>query len=159
MWGFYGQSWFILGSEDIRRGGGFAIQYSRSEPRFTIWKKKAKLVLEANYANTVGGNKFEWSPDRTQALGALALIRFETRPTHGLSTYIEAGWGFQYADKLTIDLPSRWNSTPTLGAGIMLPLRDREIYIGIRWIHISNGGTVGNNPGQNQILGMVGFRF
>ena len=26
LWGYYGQSWFILGSEDIRRGGGLAVQ-------------------------------------------------------------------------------------------------------------------------------------
>lgn len=159
VWGYYGQSWFILGSEDIRRGGGLAVQYVRHEPRFKFWGKEGQLVFEGNVTHTVGGNKFEWEGDTTIAFGVLALARYETRPKKGLSTYLEGGWGLQWADKHTIDLPSHFNSTPVLGAGIILPIKGHDLYLGVRYIHISNAGTVGNNAGQNQVLFMAGIKF
>lgn len=159
VWGFYGQSWFILGSEDFRRGGGLAIQWIRPEPRFTFRRNRGSLVLEANYTRTEGGDKFEFDADRTHAVGLAALARYEFRSERGPHLYVEGGWGVQWADRITIDLPSQFNSTPILGAGFIIPSGRTEVYIGGRWIHVSNAGTKGNNPGQNQLFFMVGVRF
>ncbi|HRF60736.1 MAG TPA: acyloxyacyl hydrolase [Fimbriimonadaceae bacterium] len=155
-WVFLGQSWFLLGSEDFRQGGGLAIQRIRREPHLTYKGSRGELVWELNAATTVGGDKFEWPGDTTTSIGALALARWPVRWARGVFGYVEAGWGLQYASALTIDLPSRLNSTPTLGFGFDLGERLR---LGVRYLHISNAGTVGNNPGQNQLFVMVGYRF
>lgn len=159
IWGFYGQSWFIFGSEDFRHTTGLTVQWTRPEPRFTFRGNRADLVLEANYFRSTGGNKFEFDADRANSFGLLALARYEFRPQKGLASYIEGGWGLQWIDRITIDLPSRINSTPTLGAGLIFPFGRTEVYVGVRWKHISNAGTRGNNPGQNQIMLGVGVRF
>jgi hypothetical protein len=159
VWGFYGQSWFIFGSEDIRRGGGVAIQWVRHEPRFKFRSHEGQLIFEANYTNTVGGNKFEFGPDRTNAVGIVGLARYESKAKSGFGGYVEGGWGLQWASQITIDLPSQLNSTPVLGAGLILPAGKNQVYAGIRCIHISNAGLKGNNPGQNQLQLMLGLRF
>lgn len=158
VWGYGGQSWFLLGSEDFRRGYGIAVQ--RVTPGIKMFRRadRTSLVWEANFTRTDGGNKFEYGPDHTLAVGALALLRFESKPS-GARAYFEAGWGFQWASEETIDLPSRWNSTPTLGVGFVLPSHDDELYVGLRFMHISNAGTKGNNPGQNQVFLMLGWKF
>lgn len=156
VWAFIGQSWFLMGTEDFRQGGGVAVQRVRPEPRLTYKGSRGELVWELNVASTVGGDKFEWPGDTTTAVGAVALARWPVRWSRGVFGYVEAGWGLQYANAVTIDLPSRLNSTPTLGFGFDL---GAQVRVGVRCMHISNAGTRGNNPGQNQLFLMLGYRF
>lgn len=159
FWGFYGQSWFFFGSEDFRTGGGFGIQYAKPEPKFRFKRKQAQLVWELYTLHTAGGNKFQFPPDCTNALGFLAHARYEVRPKKGIGSYLDLGFGVQAASQSTLDLPSRVNTTPTIAGGLIFPLGSGDIYLGFRLMHISNAGTKGNNPGQNQIRLAIGYRF
>lgn len=53
----------------------------------------------------------------------------------------------------------RFNSTPALGVGMVVPIGGTDVQFGVRWKHISNGGTKGDNKGENYFLFLVGLRF
>ncbi len=158
-WAFAGKSWFVLGSEDSRSGWGLAIQRVKEESRLRFRKSPGQVVLEGYYLHTRGGGKFGRPRDITDALGFLVMGRYESRQHGNFGTFLEGGIGLQVASQETIDLPSQINSTPTVGGGIFFPVGHTRGYAGIRLLHISNGGTKGNNPGQNQLHLMAGVRF
>lgn len=155
---FIGQSAIVLGSEDIRQGGGFAVAYAKPEPRFRFRSVKAQMVLEGYVDRTYSVN--EASSPNTNAVGFLAMSRWHgRRDQRGQGFYFDLGWGFQLADKRTIDLDSRFNSTPVLGVGTTFPMGDQELMVGLRFLHASNAGLVGRNQGSNQFFLTVGVRF
>lgn len=157
IWASYGDSQTVLGSEDHRRANLIGVQYSKPERKFRYRSYKGELVLEGYYLSSRGGGIDNVPPDRTDAFGALAMARYVF--PRRIRSYLEAGWGLQLANRTTIDLSSRLNSTPVLGAGVILDAGTGQIYVGVRYLHISNGGTVGNNQGQNQLHLMLGYRF
>jgi hypothetical protein len=156
--GFLGQSSVFLGSEDIRQGIGFSVAYAKPEPRFRFRSVKAQMVLEAYYNPTTSINE-PTSPD-TRAAGILTMARWHgRRDQYGQGFFFDLGWGFQLADRRTIDLDSRINSTPTIGVGTTFPLGNQELLLGLRLLHASNGGLVGRNQGSNQFMLTFGVRF
>jgi hypothetical protein len=156
---FFGKSVIMLGSSDVRLGGGISYAYSKSEPRFAAKFDTAQLVVEGYYDNTVGNGKHAPSDD-SEAVGFLYYGRWF--PKVGVSTtrpFFDLGWGFQYADRPTHDLPSEINSTPFGDLGIAVPCGKDQFMFSVRYLHISNGGFVEPNRGQNQFYLMATFAY
>jgi hypothetical protein len=153
----FGQDW--LGSEDTRRGGYYAVSHSHREPRFHFWGYDAEMDLEAYYMVTKGGSDFVAGPNTSHHYGLLVIGRYYQKYAKSARAFVEGGWGLQYTNRLTHDLDSLWNSTPMIGAGFIVPLDDTELMFSVRYFHISNGGTAGDNEGLNFFQFTVGARF
>jgi hypothetical protein len=157
---FIGQALLSLGSEDIRNGAGAALTYTIPYDRLRFRSYRGELSLETYYHASYSGGASGKPPNKTNAGGILALGRYRGRSRNGVAGYFELGWGFQYADKRTVDLDSRLNSTPTAGIGVVTRApTGNEIFVGLRLMHVSNAGIVGRNQGQNQFFGTIGFKF
>ncbi len=158
---FGGQGALILGSQDPRYGYGIAVGYGRPDGHLRFKSIPAQLVFEGYWDTTgsrgVGGG----TSNRTEAFGALAIMRYKwPRDKQMNGFYADIGWGMQYANKPTVDLDTKLNSTPVLGVGGFFRYNEHhELMLGARLLHISNGGTKKPNHGQNQLLIVVGTRF
>lgn len=149
----------VLGSEDVRRGGTYAIGKAYPEKRFTYKGHEAQIVWSAYYMFTKGAG-FENVPvDRMHSYGFNVGARYWNHFWKGGNTFYDMGWGFAYNNKSTRDLDTRLVSTPYFGVGAGFEIGDVPVLAGIRWFHMSNGGTKGNNQGSNQIQYWVGVRF
>ncbi|MBL8047899.1 MAG: acyloxyacyl hydrolase [Chthonomonas sp.] len=153
-----GKSWQILGSQDLRNGYGLHVQFAKPDKRLSFRQNRAKLVWEGYYMHSTGGR-----PNRTDDiqtnLGVLAMGRFEQGQPGSARWYWEAGWGLQYISRLGPDINLHFNSTPTFGAGYVIPMGSREMWLGARYLHISNGGFRKPNQGQNWMQLLVGVKF
>jgi hypothetical protein len=149
---FFGKSAILLGSSDIRYGGGLSVSYGRYEPRFSSRFASAQLMYEGYLDNTRGNG--ESAPiDISYALGGLAYMRWVPRMSKSVPRpYFDFGWGFQYASRPTHDLPSEINSTPFGDLGIAIPAGPDEVLLGVRFLHISNAGLVRPNRGQDELF-------
>ena len=149
----FGQT--TIGSEDTRRGTVWSVGYSRPEPRLTFKGTKADLMLEGYYFFNRGGG-FEDIPVNTMhSWGALATARYRLKEVKGTGVHFDLSWGLVYNSIRTRDLDSRFNSTPSLGIGVS---RGRYDFT-IRFFHMSNGGTSGNNQGSNNIQYLFSWRI
>ena len=156
----FGPAWLLLGSEDIREGISLGVNYSMPHPRLRFRSHHGELEMEAYAAYTSSTGASSKPPNRTLAGGLLAMGRYKGRSRNGVAGYIEIGWGLQYADQRTVDLNSRLNSTPTFGFGVATKTPDgHQAYIGVRLMHISNGGLSGDNQGQNFFMGTLSVKF
>lgn len=153
-----GKSLQVLGSQDIRNGYGLHVQWSKPEKRFSFRQNRANMVLETYYMHSTGGR-----PNRTDDiqtnLGLLVMGRFEQGQPGEQRWYWETGWGLQYISRLGPDINLHINSTPTIGAGLIIPRGKQEFFVGARYLHISNGGFRRPNQGQNWIQMMLGVKF
>ena len=150
----------MLGSEDVRGGYGLSYGYGRPEPKFRAGQIPAQLVYEGYLNHTQSPGVDPLPGDATYATGGLAYSRWRwPLDKHGNGVYVDLGWGFQYASHPTVDLDTRWNSTPIFGVGGAFRSGDQEFLIGLRYLHISNGGTDRPNFGDNQILLTLGIRY
>lgn len=156
---FGGQSVQMLGAEDTRYVTGISVQYSMYHPRTRFRNAPGELILEAYWHASHSRGASQQPPNVSNSYGVLASARYKRPWGTGKSTFLEIGWGFQYANRRTVDLSGRLSSTPTFGAGCIFPWGGQEWVAVIRLTHVSNAGFEGNNQGQNQLLGMVGFRF
>lgn len=152
------RSLLMLGTRDSREGVSFAISHAQPEPRFRSGSRPAELVWEGYYQYTRSRKPLTDYPRYTEAVGVLAIARYRWE-RGAMAQFFEIGWGLQYANRATVDLESRWNSTPMAGFGLSWKTRGDEFLIGIRVLHISNAGTRGSNNGQNQLQMMAGYRF
>jgi hypothetical protein len=153
----YGQDW--LGSEDTRRGGYYALSYSRPEPRIHFWGYDGELDIEGYYMFTKGGSDFIAGPNSSHHYGVLVIGRYYQHYTRATRAFVEAGWGLQFTNRLTHDIDTRVNSTPMVGVGLISPLGGEEVMFSLRYFHISNAGTAGGNEGLNFFQLSVGLRF
>jgi len=157
---FFGQGLTVLGSEDARFGGGFSYGYGRFEPRLSLKHVRSQLQydLYIDHTQTPGANGD--GPNSTFAGGVLAYSRWRwPLDKKGNGVYADLGWGFQLADKPTVDLDSVVNSTPVAGLGGILKMGGQEFLVGLRFLHISNAGLKGHNFGQNELFFMIGVRY
>lgn len=155
LYAFGGVSIIFLGSEDRRVGGGLGFGYGRPEPRFRYGSLRAQLVYEGYVDTTHGQDRKKNYLRDTFAVGGLAYGRWFV----GRRLYADLGWGAQLANHASHDLPSVFNSTPVVGFGTLLPAGRYDWNIGLRLLHVSNAGTVGNNAGQNELFLTVGVRY
>ncbi len=153
----FGQDW--LGSEDTRRGAMYAVSRSKHEPRLHFMGYDADLDVEAYYMFTKGGSDFIAGPNSSHHYGVLFTGRYFQHYAKSARAFVEGGWGLQYTNRLTHDLDSLWNSTPMLGMGIIVPFDKKDLMISVRYFHISNAGTAGDNEGLNFIQFRFGLRF
>lgn len=149
----------FLGSEDTREAYGISLQHTRPERRLRFKETRGELGLGL----TLGGS---WSdgvdrdqPNRQTEVGFISYARWTFGKTNSVRLYFDVGWGLHYASRRTHDLESRLNSTPYLATGLLIPNKTVDWLLGARLMHISNGGTVGHNRGQNQLLLTLGVRF
>ncbi len=156
---FGGQSVQLMGAEDTRYVLGGAVQYAMPHPRVRFRRAPGELVLEAYYHSSQSRGASQQPPNVSNSFGVLASARYSRPWGEGKRTFIEIGWGLQYANRRTVDLSGRLSSTPTFGVGCTFPWAGHEWSAAVRLTHVSNAGFEGNNQGQNQLLGMVGFRF
>ena len=159
VWITGNKSWPWLGSQDIRTGVSFHYQRVKPDKRLSFRQNRGELVWEGYVQRSWGGR--EGREKNTQSnIGILALARYEQGGTGHSRWYWEAGWGLEWVDKDTQDLDTPINSIPTLGFGYVIPQAgEKELYLGVRYHHISNGGTRLPNQGQNWVQVMVGLRF
>jgi hypothetical protein len=156
---FFGKSFIVFGSSEVRWGGGISYSYSKHEPRFDSRIGAGHLVVEGYYDNTVGNGQRApaWDSD---AVGFLYYGRWYARsPVTKPRPFFDLGWGFQYADRPTHDLPSEINSTPMGDLGVSFPYGKDALSLSVRWLHISNAGFVSPNRGQNQLYLMLGYSY
>jgi len=158
--GFFGQSETILGSEDGRFGGGLGFAYGQPEKRFSLKGLPAQLVYEGYFDRTQSPGGSGYPPNSTLAIGALSYARWRWPVDEkGNGVYADLGWGLQFANRPTLDLDTRLNSTPVLDIGGTYRDGHIEYLIGIRYLHISNAGTDRPNFGQNEFFLTLGFRY
>jgi len=158
--GFFGQSEMIFGSEDGRFGGGIGYGFGRPEKRFQMGKIPAQLVVEGYIDHTQSDGGSGFPPNSTFAAGGLAFARWRwPMDKDGNGVYADLGWGMQLANRPTLDLDSRLNSTPVCGFGGAYRDGDREYLIGLELLHISNAGTVRPNYGQNELFFTMTVRY
>jgi hypothetical protein len=157
---FAGKGAKILGSSDIRAGGGLSYAYAKPEPRFKFGRGiRAQLVWQGyvDYTNSIGYIHPRYS---TFATGAIAYARWWGQPfSHGPKLYTELGEGLQIASQPTYDLPSDMNSTPILGVGFAVPFAAHDCLFGVRLLHISNAGFVSPNRGNDELFFTAAISF
>ena len=162
IWAGPASSVKFLGSEDVRVGGYYGIQYSRPDPRVHFRGEDGEFVIEAYHLFTKGGGFNDKPVDNSFAYGAIAIARYwpKSWSQGDWNAYYEAGIGLQHQSQSTTDLNEHWNFTPLLGAGLEYEASSNcSVMLGIRLLHISNGGLRPPNQGQNQLLFMTGVRF
>jgi len=143
----------MLGSEDVRGGYALSYGYGRPEPKFRAGQIPAQLVYEGYVNHTQSAGVDPIRGDDTFAYGALAYSRWRwPLDKNGNGIYFDLGWGLQYASHPTVDLDTHINSTPIAGIGGAFKSGNREYLIGLRLMHISNGGTDRPNFGDNQLM-------
>ncbi len=156
----FGRTQRILGSQETRFNGGFSVGYGKPEPRFKIGALTAQLVLEGYKYQTMLQSSGGASPRDTTNYGLMALARYRWNMDEGGNgVYADIGFGVQVVNRLTFDLQSNLNTTPMLAVGGIFKAGDNEIMVGLRLLHISNGGTVKPNRGDNILFFTFGFRF
>lgn len=152
-----GTKWF--GSEDARYGYTIAFSVVRPEPRFAFVGRPAQAVWSVYYMNTRGSG-FANQPERSMdTVGATIGARYPLGLVLRNEMFLEAGWGLSYSSQNTIDLDSKVNSTPYLGAGFFFNTAGQQWIIGVRWWHMSNAGFRGQNLGMNNMQYTLGIRF
>lgn len=156
---FGSASVFMGGTEDLRFGFGVAVQRAAPAKRLTVFGWEGSLVWEGYVFTSHGGGINRFPRDVSNAFGVAGLLRYPIGSSEGFRFSIEPGFGMMYMQRPTNDLPSRLNSTPFIGLSMQLPAPDDNLRLTLRLFHASNGGTVGNNPGQNQVWVMVGSRY
>lgn len=156
---FFGKGAKILGSSEIRDGGGIAYASARNEPRFRIDRGRAQLVYEGyvDYTDSDGAIR---PNESSYAAGGIAYARWWLRPlASDPRFYVDLGEGLQIATRTTYDLPSEINSTPILDLGVAFRIGHEDGLFGVRFLHISNAGFVSPNRGQDEFFLTAGIQF
>ena len=154
-----GQSITVLNSQNIHRTFNFTLQHVARQRRLSFHQTPGYLVLEGYYHHSVSSGVKALGSNQTDSLGILAMARYEYRTQRRPFWFAEIGWGLQWASKSTFDLNSQFNSTPVVSGGVILPTHGNELYLGLRYLHISNGGLKKPNNGQNQIHLIAGIKL
>lgn len=149
----------FLGDTDKRTNYGAGLVYSKPEPRLKYKTYAGELMQEAYYEHSHSPNQFQAGPSTTQAVGYLAGARYEWAHRGSVSTYLDLGLGLQVQNKSSDDVPSLVNSTPFVDFGLLFPDSRNPVSVGLRWLHISNARTKGQDAGQNQFFLDLGMRF
>jgi hypothetical protein len=156
---FAEKTMLILGTADARSGFGLSYASAQPEPRFAIRHHPAQIVYEGYYEHTSSG-AVEKQSNSLDAYGGLSYARWHWHlGSTNLDWFTDLGWGFEYGSRHTYDLDSLVNSTPVFDVGTGWPIGKQELTVTVRYLHMSNGGTVKPNDGQNQLILMAGVRF
>jgi hypothetical protein len=152
----------ILGDTNPRNNFYVGLQYAKSEKHLRIANRSGELFHEVYYEHSgsySGQGPNGNLPSQYDGLGYLLGARYTWGLKGGYKLYGDLAVGLLYVSERTADLPSRLNSTPVLDFGLIIPNRSNPVTVGFRFLHISNGGAVPPNAGQNQLFLDLGIRF
>jgi hypothetical protein len=155
-------SLLILGSEDIRAGGGFSLAVGRHDPKLRLLRKiEGELIWEGYYVETNTSHpSVEFPAENSRGFGVLATARYRWQFRPDTNLFADFGFGIQFTDHNSGDLRLTNNTTPTVGFGVEFRTSPRESFlIGTRVLHASNGGRTNPNPGQNLLQWFFGIRY
>jgi opacity protein-like surface antigen len=155
-------SLLILGSSDVRTGGGISFAVGRSDPKLRLLRKiEGELIYEGYYVETRTSHSSVQFPAQTsQAFGFLATARYRWQFRPDTNFFADIGMGIQFTNHNSADLRLNNNTTPTVGFGVELRTSRRDsVVIGSRVLHASNAGRTQPNPGQNLLQWYIGLRF
>lgn len=146
--GWIGRSFKLFGSHEIRNSVAGFYGFAKPDRRLKHGPVGGHVVYEG-YAefNDNPGDAEVQNSYHSEAVGGLAMCRWDYK-----SLFVDFGIGLQVQDRLSPDLPSYVNTTPTLGLGWVLKSGDRPTVLGLRYLHTSNAHTHRKNAGQNQLL-------
>jgi hypothetical protein len=152
----------FLGDSDLRNNFTVGLEYIKPEKHLRIGKRSGELFQELYYehSGSKGGAGYYGNlPAQYDAAGYLFGARYIWGLHGAYKLYGDIGLGLYYDTQRTEDLPSRLNSTPFLDFGVIIPNGRNPVTVGFRFLHISNGGTVPPNGGQNQLFLDAGVQF
>lgn len=152
-----GRSVVWIGGEDEREAFVIGIGYSRPDPRMKAGTRPGNLDLHLYFERSWSTPQPEFPRVTSDAVGLIATASWEDMWTKAFGTYFRVGWGLQVQNRTSNDLESYVNSSPTMGFGFILR-SGGELRFGVDYLHLSNGGTVGRNLGQNQLMVSLAFR-
>jgi hypothetical protein len=152
-------------SEWMLAGGyGWTIGTGPSDPNLQYVALFPELAwpVKPHVAYTITGYVSRWFPQQGwvagffPAGGRLELIRGRRN-----APYISAAVGVGWTDLTELDeIDRRFNFLAQWGAGIRHRMPGgRDWFAELRYLHVSNAGTAGNNWGLNTLLLMIGRRL
>ena len=144
----------FLGSEDPRWFHSAGLAYGKREPRLRFGRHRGDLFLEGYYERSGGHGASQTLPNKTDGYGVMAYGRYRLG-----KFFVDIGWGLHYVDQRTVDLSTRLLSTPMTSLGYIVHSGSQEFLVGLRYLHLSNAGTDGNNQGANQLGFFAAMRF
>jgi len=106
------------------------------------------------------GNQYGDGNENVNALSGSLLVRRRFGITHEhLQFYAEGSTGPMWAERRVPASTSRFNFMTSAGAGlILMPHSAMPLIVGLRFLHISNGGYAPRNPGLNVSSLVIGLR-
>ena len=155
-------SLLILGSSDVRTGGGFSLAVGRRDPKLRLLRKiEGELIYEGYYVETNTSHTTTAFPaDTSRGYGFLATARYRWQFRPDTNLFADIGFGIQFTDHNSQDLRLNNNTTPTVGFGVEFRTSPKESFIlGSRVLHASNGGRTHPNPGENLLQWFFGIRY
>ena len=161
-YGNVSHSLLILGSSDVRTGGGFSLAVGRRDPKLRLFRSvEGELIYEGYYVETNTSHPTVQFPAvTTQAFGFLTTIRYRWQFRPDMNYFADLGFGMQFSNHSSEDLRLNNNTTPTLGMGMEFRSSKTESFlIGTRVLHASNAGRTHPNPGENLFQWYVGIRY
>lgn len=150
----------IFASSESRVGGGFGLAVGRIDPKLKIrHRTEGELIYEAYYSETSTKDTSAQFPFETcKAFGLLATARYRWKGGPGLNFFGDLGFGVQFIDHPTRDLPLCSNSTFEIGTGAEFRASEKTAFLlGARLLHQSNMGRKRPNFGQNLLQWYVGI--
>ena len=155
-------SLLILGSSDVRTGGGFSLAVGRRDPKLRLLRKiEGELIYEGYYHETNTSHPTaEFPAQNAQAFGFLATARYRWQFRPDTNFFADIGFGIQFSNHNSQDLRLTNNTTPTVGIGVEFRTTPKESFIiGSRVLHASNAGRTHPNPGENLLQWYIGIRY
>lgn len=150
---FAGQSIIVIGSKDNRTLTGLGASYSFGKQARLRWGSQPGELMGELYYDLSQGPRWGTHPENSaQAWGLLALARYYWTQPGSPKMFADIGWGVQHAGVKTRDLSSKLNSTPFFDLGVLIGSDHTRSLVGVRFMHVSNGGAVRRNKGQNEIF-------
>jgi hypothetical protein len=154
------RSQLILGSEDSRSGFGFSLAVGREDPKLRIGNMKAELIWEGYFLQSSSDGVGSDLPNTSLGWGAIATARYRWQIRNDINIFADVGFGVQWINETSNDVPLAFNTTPSIGFGYEFKTKDNKaIILGTRILHVSNGGRQPPNPGQNYLQWYIGFKY
>ncbi len=149
----------MLGSWERRAGGLVGYSTWRPEPKLTKRLGAHSDVVWTYYGMYHVGRDGDFSPETTFAAGFTYGYRKSWEDDSGRGFAYQLYWGALQADRGSRDLPSSLNSTPGMVFSWLRPLGAKNVNANLQYLHISNGGTVKRNRGENFFLLTLEFKL
>ena len=129
---------------------------------YCLWRKNGFVLHQDWVLSYLDAKPFRGFPGGNGVgIGTDLLFRWHSDWKPSILPYIDTGVGVQFAAGTSFPADgSRWMFTLHAGPGWLLPLRrERQAYVSIRYLHLSNVGLVSNNSGYDVLHLVFGVRW